>query len=214
MKYLFIATFWISTLIHLYASKEKNTKLRNYSKPFILPSLLGMYVCSTENVLWSAVLAFIFSWLGDLFLIGKGVKWFSVGGVAFMISHFFFMISYSYDIPFDQVNIFLFLGIFLFYVTIVSFIFKELKKHLPKSLVIPMFFYLSINGLMNCFSLIRLISNVTTSNIITFIGATLFFISDSILFFVRFNKNSRFKTHFWVMFTYSIGEFLIALGLI
>lgn len=214
MKYIFIAIFWISTFIHLYASKKKNTKLRNYSKPFILPSLLGMYVCSTNNVLWSAVLAFIFSWLGDLFLIGKGVKWFSVGGVAFMISHFFFMVSYSYDIPFNQVNIFLFLGIFLFYVTIVSFIFKELKKYLPKPLVVPMFFYLSINGLMNCFSLIRLISNITTSNIITFIGATLFFISDSILFFVRFNKNSRFKTHFWVMFTYSIGEFLIALGLI
>ena len=48
----------------------------------------------------------------------------------------------------------------------------------------------------------------------TLIGAALFFISDSSLFFVRFNKDSRLKTHFLVMLTYSIGELLIVLGLL
>ena len=42
----------------------------------------------------------------------------------------------------------------------------------------------------------------------------LFFISDSTLFFVRFKKDGRLKTHFWVMLTYSIGELLIVSGLI
>ena len=52
------------------------------------------------------------------------------------------------------------------------------------------------------------------AGIITCIGAILFFISDSSLFFVRFKKDCLLKTHFLVMLTYSIGEFLIVLGLI
>ena len=46
------------------------------------------------------------------------------------------------------------------------------------------------------------------------VGAALFFISDGTLFFVRFKKDTRLKTHFLVMLTYSIGEFLIILGLL
>jgi hypothetical protein len=57
-------------------------------------------------------------------------------------------------------------------------------------------------------------SSAGSAAIITAVGALLFFISDSSLLFVRFNKNSRLKTHFLVMLTYSIGEFLIVLGLI
>ena len=52
------------------------------------------------------------------------------------------------------------------------------------------------------------------AGIVTAVGALLFFISDSSLFFVRFHKDSRLKTHFLVMLTYSLGEFLIVLGLI
>ena len=40
------------------------------------------------------------------------------------------------------------------------------------------------------------------------------FISDSVLFNVRFNKESIFKTHFLVMLTYIVAEFLIVEGLI
>ena len=71
-----------------------------------------------------------------------------------------------------------------------------------------------INGAMNCFAIFRYLSDPSLAGIVTVIGAVLFFISDSSLFFVRFNKNSRMKTHFIVMLTYSIGEFLIVLGLI
>ena len=49
---------------------------------------------------------------------------------------------------------------------------------------------------------------------VTFIGALLFFVSDSTLFYVRFNKDSPFKTHFVPMLTYIIAEFLIVYGFI
>ncbi|MBO7389241.1 MAG: hypothetical protein J6T95_01850, partial [Oscillospiraceae bacterium] len=93
-------------------------------------------------------------------------------------------------------------------------IFSKLKPHLPKPLFYPMLLYLLINGAMNCFAIFRSISLSSLPGIVTAIGAALFFVSDSSLFFVRFHKNSALKTHFLVMLTYSIGEFLIILGLL
>ena len=93
-------------------------------------------------------------------------------------------------------------------------IFSKLKPHLPKVLFYPMFLYLMINGAMNCFAIFRFASAPAAATLITALGAALFFISDTALFFVRFNKESRLKTHFLVMLTYSIGELLIVLGLI
>ena len=83
------------------------------------------------------------------------------------------------------------------------------------SIDLPFFYlYLLINGTMNCFAIFRYLCNKDTACLITLIGAVLFFISDTSLFFVRFKKDGRLKTHFLVMLTYSIGEFLIVLGLI
>ena len=131
-----------------------------------------------------------------------------------MISHFFFVLSYMQDVNFSKINpiVVAVLGIFFF--TVVFFIFRRLKPLLPKALFYPMYLYLLINGAMNCFAIFRYLSNKDLAGIITVIGAALFFVSDSSLFFVRFDKNSRLKTHFLVMLTYSIGEFLIVLGLI
>ena len=45
-------------------------------------------------------------------------------------------------------------------------------------------------------------------------GAVSFFVSDSILFYVRFRKGRPFKTHFGVMLTYLLAEFLIVAGFV
>ena len=100
------------------------------------------------------------------------------------------------------------------YIAAVIYEFSILKKHLAKALFYPMFLYLLINGTMNSFAFFRLISVPCFATIITAIGAVLFFISDSVLFNVRFNKESVFKTHFLVMLTYIVAEFLIVEGLI
>lgn len=210
--YLFI--FALSTAVHLYASAKQNKKLRNVTKPFILISLLGFYGMSAYVLEWSVVLALIFSWIGDLFLIIPGVKWFTIGGISFMISHAFFIASYNKEVNFSVINPVIIIVLAAIDIVVVSYLFAKLKQYLPKALFYPMFLYLLINGTMNCFAIFRMITNPCLPNITTCIGALLFFISDSTLFFVRFSKDTRFKTHFWVMLTYSIGEFLIVLGLI
>ena len=214
MKYVFLAVFLVSTAVHLYASLRKDTRLRNMTKPFILLSLLGFYVLAARSVSAAVVLALIFSWLGDVLLIPKGIKWFTAGGIAFMISHAFFVAAYTKDVVFSRIPVFLIVLLAVFFAAAVAFIFSKLKPHLPKALFYPMFLYLLINGTMNCFAIFRCVSAPSAATLTTAIGAALFFVSDTALFFVRFKKDSRLKTHFLVMLTYSIGEFLIVLGLL
>lgn len=214
MKYVFLLIFAVSTAIHLYASAKKNKKLRNITKPFLLASLLGFYLFAAQTVSVSVVLALVFSWLGDVLLMLPGVKWFAAGGVSFMVSHAFFIVSYFDKIDFSRINAAVIALLGASFAAAVYFIFKRLKPHLPKALFYPMFFYLLVNGTMNCFALFRMLSVTTAATVITCVGAFLFFISDSTLFFVRFKKDGKLKTHFWVMLTYSIGELLIVSGLI
>ena len=214
MKYAMLIIFVVMTAIHLYASLKQDKPLRDKTKPFILLSLLGFYVYSVDTIRLTVVLALIFSWIGDMFLILKGVKWFAVGGVSFMISHIFFILSYLPNVVFSNINVSVIIVLAVFFFITVSIIFKNLRPYLPKAIFYPMYLYLLINGAMNCFAIFRFLSNIELASIITVIGAILFFISDCSLFFVRFKKDCLLKTHFLVMLTYSIGELLIVIGLI
>lgn len=218
--HLYFAIFAVFTAVHLYASYIKRDSLRGPTKTVILLAILGMYLewVHFHNIDPSVfvVFALITSWLGDVLLIPKGVKWFTIGGISFWISHFLFIFAYwESGIVFSAINPVFIVLIALVYTVTVCILFKKLKPSLPKPLFYPMFFYLLTNGAMNAFAWFRLLSGSCSllSGLITGIGALLFFISDSSLFFVRFDKNSPLKTHFLVMLTYSIGEFLIVLGL-
>ena len=204
----------VATIIHLYASLKQNKTLRAISKVFIIPALLGFYLLACETINWYLFTALILSFLGDVFLIIPGIKWFTIGGISFMIGHVFFILAYSTVIDFAAIPLWALIPLAIIFIAATFFIFKALKPYLPKPLFYPMALYLLINGLMNCFAIYRLIGNPYIGSILTAIGALLFFASDSSLFFVRFNKNSFFKTHFFIMLTYSIGEFLIILGMI
>ena len=220
MVIIYFALFVVLTGIHLYGSYKQQKSIRAATKPLILLTILGMYLewCHSfrSDPSIFVVLALLTSWLGDVLLIPSGIKWFTAGGISFWISHFFFILAYyESGVIFSQIPLWLILLICVIYCAAAVFIFEKLKKSLPKALFYPMFFYFLTNGAMNAFAWFRLLSGSCTvlSGLVTAIGAVLFFLSDAALFFVRFDKNSRVKTHFLVMLLYSIGEFLIAFGL-
>ena len=214
LEYLMLAVFFVSAGIHLYASLKQNKPLRTKTKPFILLGLLGFYCCAANPVVLFAVLALAFSWLGDVLLMPKGVQWFTAGGIAFMVSHVFFILTYLKQTDMGGIHPAVIAGLVLLFVSASLIFFRFLRPHLPKILFYPMLAYLILNGLMNCFAWFRYLTLRSPAGLITAAGALLFFLSDSSLFLVRFHKNSPLKTHFWVMLTYSLGEFLIVLGLI
>ena len=214
MKTIVLILFFTVTGIHLYASFKQDKPLRNKTKPFILITLLAYYCMSAELIATTVVLALIFSWIGDVLLIPKGNKWFTAGGISFMISHFFFMLSFAALTDFNKIStaVMVILPVLFFIST--GIIFKYLRPYLPERLFYPMLLYLLINGGMNCFAWFRAMSTAGTAAVVTAIGALLFYVSDTSWFFVHFNKDSRLKTDFLVMLTYSAGELMIVLGLI
>ena len=214
LEYSMLILFVVSAGIHLYASWHRNKPLRNKTKPFILLALLGYYCSRANPVVLTVILALVFSWLGDVLLIPAGTKWFTAGGIAFMVSHVFFILSYLRQVDFKAIPLPVVILLVVVFVAAAMVIFKFLRPHLPKGLFYPMLLYLIINGMMNCFAWFRSMTIGGAAGWITAVGALLFFISDSSLFFVRFHKGSRLQTHFLVMLTYSLGEFLIVLGLI
>ena len=94
MNIIALILFFIVTGIHLYASLISDKPLRNKTKPFILLTLLAFYCLSADRISATVVLALIFSWLGDMLLIPDGIKWLTAGGISFMVSHFFFILTY------------------------------------------------------------------------------------------------------------------------
>ena len=214
MSIIYLALFAVMTVLHLYASLKKDQYFRGLTKTTLLLLLLGFYLESVSAPCYALVAALLFSWAGDTLLLGKGIKWFTAGGIAFMVSHVLFIVTYCGYFDFAKVPTVAIILLAAVFVAAVCVVFKYLRPHLMKQIVAPMFLYLLINGAMNCFALFRLIASPTPGAIVTAIGAVLFFVSDTALFFVRFNKHSRMKSHFLVMLTYTLGEFLIVLGLI
>jgi len=214
MNWLFLGLFIISSTVHLFASAKQNKPLRNVSKPLLLITLLAYYCLSVQNPSWLVVSAVMLSWLGDVLLIPHGNKWFTAGGISFMASHVLFILSYCEKYPVFNNPWYIYVIFGVVYTTLVVFIFSKLKPHLPKPLFYPMALYLLINGAMNSFAIFSVFGGANASTIVTMIGAICFFVSDSTLFFVRFKKDCRIRTHFAVMLTYILAEFLIVLGFI
>lgn len=213
MVLLSLLIFIVTSSIHLYASFNKNRKLRAFSKILIMPSLLIYYVFKTNSIETYFILALLFSWFGDLFLILKGNKYFAFGGISFGLSHIFFIISYINKMNNMYIPFYIYI-IAIIYFIITLIVFKHLKKYLPKQLIAPMCLYLLTNATMNCFAFI-LFSNIQNIySLIIYIGALSFFISDTNLFFVRFKKEDNKQNHFIVMLTYIVAEFLIVFGYI
>lgn len=213
MKYLFLLVFAVSSIVHLYASVKKNKKLRAATKPFILIGLFVYYCFAAEPVRPIVLAAIFFSWLGDVLLIPEGVKWFTAGGISFMVSHLCFACAYMRRVDFSVIPLWAVLLIAAVYAVAVTLVFKGLRPHLPKGLFWPMMLYLFINGINNCTALYQLISLPCHATAVIYLGAILFFCSDSILFYVRFKKDTRWKSHFPVMLTYILAELLIVYGL-
>ena len=216
MKYAVIILYIILSGIHLYHSWKDDAKCRAMTKPFLLLLLAIYYALSTTNLSWVLILALLTSWLGDVLLIPKGHKWFTMGGISFLFSHFLFIAVYTPSVDFALVPLGFMVVMAVLYYGISLMIIRAVRKTTPKIMVAPMYMYLLANSTMNLFALMRLFTLDSFGSVVAYVGAVLFFISDCTLFLVRYyrNKDLIFKRHFTVMLTYLAGEMLIVLGIL
>ena len=216
VSYIFFALFAIVSVIHLVHTWMERGKMRAYTKPLLLLTLLAAYCFAARPVSWILVAALATSWLGDVLLMPHGNKWFVMGGVSFLISHIFFMFVYLGDIVWSRVNLFVLIPVAAVYYGVSVAVTLSLKENLPKPMLAPMILYLLFNSTMNLFALSRLMTLGTFGSVLAYVGAVFFFISDCTLYLVRYHKKEDliFKKHFTVMLTYILGECLITVGIL
>jgi uncharacterized membrane protein YhhN len=174
-------------------------------KPLILVSLIVLYLFSAISINKFYVLALICSFLGDVFLMYKGERYFIVGLISFLVAHLIFIKIVTSKLQKTTISkiitsiipfLILFFGLIYF-----------LKDNLSE-LLIPIIIY----GLtISTFGVLAMLNYLITKNnksFLMFVGAVIFISSDSILAINKFYYTTKVM-EVLIMATYIVAQFLI-----
>ena len=212
MRFLFLGLLIIATVWHLIESWRDNIRRRKFTKPFLIPLILLYYVTSTDHLIWFLVLALIFSWLGDVFLVfdfGRGGDFFVAGNICFILYEQIVMLTngrkwtdFLWTFPVAAVL----LGSFIISCQKWPKIFKMGKMRWPMTLYLSTIITHGMTGLAMALLL------PGTNWMVMGIGSVLFMISDMILTSYKF----VFDNNVWLVransLTYFTGLLRIALS--
>jgi uncharacterized membrane protein YhhN len=197
--------------------KSKYVVLRWISKPLLMVLLIGLYSTSVPTLVWFAIFALAFGWIGDIFLMfDYRTNFYLLGSGAFLLGHVSYILDYSLafgnitDFPLWRLVLYLpVLLIFLLY-ALPRINGKMKGKEKPVTMV-----YGAILLLMALATLFRLpVADILDPRFLyVWLGALLFVLSDAILAVDRFHKRIS-RAMVWIMSSYAIGQFFIVYGLI
>lgn len=178
---------------------------RFISKSLFIPVLLLYYISGVEKRNSLFVVALIFAWLGDVFLLGEGSLYFALGLSSFMIMQILYTLIFLKDRQKPHS---------LFYPTLIFLILYCLSFNIylapnTGSLLIPVIIYSIAIAAMAFAAAIRIKNSVAYKMIL--FGVILFVISDSILSINKF-AGSFWKGGFFVMLTYMLAQYFIVEG--
>ena len=215
MQYVFLVLLLGFSAVHLYHSWKDDSKKRPFTKWALLLCILGYYLVQTNAYTPLLIAALLTSWLGDVLLIGKGNAWFVSGGISFLAAHICFVLLYAGQVSFAAVNWAIVIPAAVVYFAVTAVVLYLLRGKVPKPMFVPMFLYLLANATMNLFALMQLLCNPCAGSAVAFCGAALFYVSDSALYLNKYyEKKIVYKSHFTIMLTYILGEFLITQGML
>ena len=221
MKKYFPLLFGAILSLHLFASIFKYESLANFSKPFILLSLLFFILSASKGLVKSSffklILAgFAFSLIGDVLLIfqSKGPMFFIGGLGAFLIAHIAYIIAFTktyrneHDIALIKRHGWMMLGIFAY----AYLFFKGLQDHLGE-MIGPVLVYTIAISLMLLLAINRYKRVSDKSFWPIFVGAVLFVASDSLLAWNKFVDPLPLQ-NLSIMLTYGLAQLGICYGAI
>ncbi|EAR86961.1 YhhN family protein (macronuclear) [Tetrahymena thermophila SB210] len=207
---IFMLLQWAGILLHL--PKEYNY----ITKPSVV---LIMFIYTLFQPHYGAkafkqfmAIGFIFSALGDIFLMFDGQQFFFYGLGSFATAHIAFLVGFLENSSFDTnqfVNFSVPIAVLLFGYGYYMFIFLTSQTGFPEKLKTPVLVYVILISVM-CFASSMRDKTSPKSYYLAFIGAIFFVCSDSILSLNMFIPGFKSTImQFAVMFTYYIAEYLI-----
>lgn len=213
--------YGFTSLLHLVAIAAGWSVLRFVTKPLLMALLLVFFLSASQKnnaARYPVLLALVFSWLGDVFLMNEGNTYFTAGLASFLVAHIFYILFFAgirkNNDPRKPWNIILlivlasYVGIFYFF----------LGPALDTALKIPVFLYAVIIATMFAMAWhsgkTPALSNpqqARYAHTLFIAGAALFIISDSLLAINAFLQPFR-GASLWVMSTYCLAQAGIVLG--
>jgi uncharacterized membrane protein YhhN len=185
------------------------------TKPLLMPLIILYYVFGVgfESIYWLLIIALVFGWLGDIFLmLGHEGNWFMLGLGSFLIGHIFYIILYL--IINKNILMFPVWGLVLLIPSIFLALFFYSKIHGKMGdLTIPTIIYLITIFTMSVCATLLLSEFNSISFLFVYLGPILFMISDGMIALDKFNKPIP-KNGVYVMFTYGLAQLFIAQGIL
>ena len=211
-KIIAFSVFAIIFLTHLIAILLDKRKVVDITKCFIVASIIAILaVYKVTNI--ALYFALAFGLIGDLLLIFMEKEiLFTLGLVSFAINHlcYFvaFLIAFDFALPFYCYIIYgcvLILSILLL---------KNPFKKLHPSLFLAGSFYFGLLFVELAFAITFFALKVSNYSLsfLPMLGSMLFIGSDTILALTNFKKHFK-NDNFYVMLTYGLAQFLLALGI-
>lgn len=174
-------------------------------KPFILLSLIALYSFSTSNKNRGYILALIFSFLGDVFLIFNDELYFIAGLISFLVAHILFIKIIVSRIESYTPQKIIKAGIpFIILFSLLIFILLDSLGEL----LIPVIIYGLTISTFGTVSLIDYLNMKSNKSLLMLIGAVIFTVSDSILAINKFYLELLIF-QVLVMVTYVLAQYFI-----
>jgi uncharacterized membrane protein YhhN len=191
-----------------------------FFKPLLMPFLLVWYIVSSrvgnKTIQKSMIAALIFSFLGDtlLLFVAQNEIYFLLGLGAFLIAQ----LSYAYAFNNDRLKNKLASSysyfIFIIFSIYILLLFLNIYDNL-KDFAVPVAVYALAVSIMGVTAALRLNSVNNKSYRLTFIGAVLFVLSDTVIAIDKFSYNGLLPfASVMIMSLYIIGQYLIVKGMI
>lgn len=213
MRYVFFVLFGILAAAHLFfcVPPVRHT-LRKYTKPLLVPLLIGCYVTASAAPSLLVVLALAFGCAGDvLLLFPERPLFLKLGGAAFAAGHILYVVTFLSHLG-GKPPFWLLAAAVAAYAAVIAVVLSILMPALPADMRVYSCIYTGLISLMSLSALLLAVTRAGVAPKFVFAGSLLFIVSDTLLSNVTFKK--RFPwAYFSVILPYIAAQSCIALGL-
>ena len=206
---IFKILFVIISLLDILGLLIHVALLELIAKPFIIISLMAIYLTSVKNKNYWFLAALFFSFLGDVFLLDNN-DMFLFGIAAFLITQLLYIkiiIGYLNNSSKSQ-KLQAILPFAIYFILLIYLLIDNLGEYL-----IPVLVYGLTISVFGIVSLLNYIINKSQTSKLLLFGAFLFIASDSMIAFDRFYESKGFYSVL-IMITYILAQYLICKYLI
>lgn len=219
-KHLLLTLFITVAILEVLGEIIDNSFLIFFFKPLLMPLLLAWYISvskvNNKSTRKSIIIALLFSFIGDTLLLFAEINelYFLLGLGAFLIAQLTYAFTFNKDRIKGKMTRGYPIAILILFGSYIQILFMSIYSKL-NDFTIPVIIYATTVTLMGVTAAFRLNSVHEKSYHLTFIGAILFIISDTVIAIDKFSYNNLLPfASILIMSLYIVGQFLIVKGLL